>query len=242
MFCLFSPDNCSLSQGTLYAEIVSFVLPKIERKRKTEPWETYSYQHNESPEAGGCAMASGRGINFPIKPLSRSKPVSCVTPTEHDLEKRWVELTGLGTSYPPFTSTVDVLLYQQSLTNYSNYQLAMPLADTSKDHSLSTAVCGKQITSSKNLQYESAIPIGTRINNELTYSSSTVDVLLYFCKDLDNLRSFDLIDVPLLFLDFPDLWPFPWTWISFSICIWLSAGKYRAKAQNRTMGNIQLST
>jgi hypothetical protein len=31
----------------------------IERKRKTEPWETYSYQHNESPEAGGCAMASG---------------------------------------------------------------------------------------------------------------------------------------------------------------------------------------
>ena len=47
----------------------------IERKRKTEPWETYSYQHNESPEAGGCAMASGRGLNFPIKPLSRSKPV-----------------------------------------------------------------------------------------------------------------------------------------------------------------------
>ena len=47
----------------------------IDRKRKTEPWETYSYQHNESPEAGGCAMASGRGLNFPIKPLSRSKPV-----------------------------------------------------------------------------------------------------------------------------------------------------------------------
>jgi hypothetical protein len=46
----------------------------------------------------------------------------------------------------------------------------MPLADTSKDHSLSTAVCGKQITSSKNPQYESAIPVGTRINNELTYS------------------------------------------------------------------------
>jgi hypothetical protein len=54
---------------------------------------------------------------------------------------------------------------QQSLTKYSDYQLAMPLADTSKDHSLSTAVCGKQITSSKNPQYESAIPIYSKVVN-----------------------------------------------------------------------------
>ena len=212
----------------------------IERKHKTEPWETYRYQHNESPEAGGFAMASGRGLSVAIKPLSRSKPVHGSPPDiipydnlsledvdshiyetpEINVEKEiqvkekvkdqgksrkskgasikskllrlsrflqkhkrrsTVDVNG-GYDVPnPVNSThrfsksrsVGVtqeihIPVQQSLTKYSNYQLAMPLADTSKDHSLSTAVCGKQITSS--LQYESAIPIGTRINNELIYS------------------------------------------------------------------------
>lgn len=214
----------------------------IERKRKTEPWETYRYQHNESPESGGFAMASGRGLSVANKQFSKSKPVHGRRPdiipydnlsskdvdshiyetpeinVEKDIQvKEKVKDQGKfkkskGASIkskllilPRYLQkyrrrlTVDVdgvydvpnpvnplsrfsksrsiglsqeinIPVQQSLTKHSHYELALPLADTNRDHSLKPAVCGKQITSSEKPQYESAMPIITRINNELAYN------------------------------------------------------------------------
>lgn len=215
-----------------------------ERKHKTEPWETYRYQHNEMPDAGGFAMSSGRGLSVANEQFPKSKPVYGNPPDivpygnlstkdvhshiyatpELNVEKEIKvkekvknqgkfrkskgssiksKFLSLPRSLQKYKRrlTVDVnggydvpnpvnpsnrfsksrsvgvtqdmhIPVKKSLTKYPNYELALPLENTSRDNSLSTAVCRKQITSSKHQQYESDMPIGTRINNELTYCFS----------------------------------------------------------------------
>jgi hypothetical protein len=161
----------------------------IERKRKTEPWETYRYQHNESPEAGGFAMASGRGLSVAIKPLSRSKPVHGSPPDIIPYDNLSLE-------------DVDSHIYA---TPEINVEKEVQVKEKDKDQGKSRKSKGASIKSkllrlSRSLQkykrrstvdvngeydvpnpvnsthrfskpqYESAIPVGTRINNELTYS------------------------------------------------------------------------